>query len=210
MGLSGEGEGEMKDNDASVNDAMFNQHKDWEAEQEREGQRSPMTKEQELIITPEDTIRMLEAFLTAFGRSERKGVATQIYNAMFTVGYRLIPKEEDLPTKSGLVPPKPTGAQLISIERERQMSEEGWDAQHDAKQLKAELAQAAICYAADTAAQYETPNWRDELRSLAIHFWPWDKQWWKPTPNNPIRQLTKAGALIAAEIDRLQRASSHH
>jgi hypothetical protein len=35
-------------------------------------------------------------------------------------------------------------------------------------------------------------------------FWPWDQDWWKPSPD-PIRNLVKAGALIAAEIDRLQR-----
>jgi hypothetical protein len=28
---------------------------------------------------------------------------------------------------------------------------------------------------------------------------------WKPTPGNRIRELEKAGALIAAEIDRLSR-----
>jgi len=38
--------------------------------------------------------------------------------------------------------------------------------------------------------------------------WPWDDEWWKPTPNDRIRELTKAGALIAAEIDRLMRASA--
>jgi len=32
-----------------------------------------------------------------------------------------------------------------------------------------------------------------------------DEKWFKPTPDDHIRQLTKAGALIAAEIDRLQR-----
>lgn len=34
--------------------------------------------------------------------------------------------------------------------------------------------------------------------------WPWDASWWKPSPD-PIANLVKAGALIAAEIDRLQR-----
>ena len=34
--------------------------------------------------------------------------------------------------------------------------------------------------------------------------WPWNLIWWKPTPNDRIRELVKAGALIAAEIDRLQ------
>ncbi len=43
---------------------------------------------------PEMTIRMIEAFLTRYKISGRKGVATQIYNAMITVGYRhcLAPK----------------------------------------------------------------------------------------------------------------------
>ena len=33
--------------------------------------------------------------------------------------------------------------------------------------------------------------------------WPWNVVWWKPTPDDRIRELAKAGALIAAEIDRL-------
>ena len=35
--------------------------------------------------------------------------------------------------------------------------------------------------------------------------WPFDAIWLKLT-DDPIRNLVKAGALIAAEIDRLQRA----
>ena len=38
-----------------------------------------------------------------------------------------------------------------------------------------------------------------------IEYWPWDMKWWKPSDEDPIRNLVKAGALIAAEIDRLQR-----
>lgn len=37
--------------------------------------------------------------------------------------------------------------------------------------------------------------------------WPWDVSWWKPSAD-PERNLVKAGALIAAEIDRLHRG--HH
>lgn len=37
-------------------------------------------------------------------------------------------------------------------------------------------------------------------------WWPWDESWWRPS-DDPIRNLEKAGALIAAEIDRLQRAA---
>lgn len=38
--------------------------------------------------------------------------------------------------------------------------------------------------------------------------WPFDASWWKPS-NDPIRNLIKAGALIAAEIDRLQRLAAN-
>jgi hypothetical protein len=34
-------------------------------------------------------------------------------------------------------------------------------------------------------------------------WWPWRWEWWKP--GNRVRELEKAGALIAAEIDRLSR-----
>jgi len=34
---------------------------------------------------------------------------------------------------------------------------------------------------------------------------PFDEEWWKPSPDDPVWQLVKAGALIAAEIDRLRR-----
>lgn len=32
---------------------------------------------------------------------------------------------------------------------------------------------------------------------------PWDNEWWKPSPDDRKRELVKAGALIAAAIDRL-------
>ena len=48
-----------------------------------------MDKIKKTEITPEDTIRMITAFLTAFKKSWRTGIATQIYNALFTIGYRL-------------------------------------------------------------------------------------------------------------------------
>ncbi|MEB3421767.1 hypothetical protein VK682_24660 [Salipiger manganoxidans] len=38
-----------------------------------------------------------------------------------------------------------------------------------------------------------------------LQLWPWDRKWWKPT--TPRRDLVKAGALIVAEIERLDRAA---
>lgn len=87
-----------------------------------------------------------------------------------------------------------TGAELIAEERKRQVEKEGYTAKNDDKQSKRELARAAACYAID------------HVNPTQLGFgWPWDRQCWKPTPDDPVRQLVKAGALIAAEIDRLQR-----
>jgi hypothetical protein len=86
------------------------------------------------------------------------------------------------------------GAELIAIERQRQVAVEGWTPEHDDIHLQGELAEAARCY----CSLVVTKSTR-----LPI-FWPWSHSWWKPS-DDPIRNLVKAGALIAAEIDRLQR-----
>jgi len=83
---------------------------------------------------------------------------------------------------------KPDGVRLILIERLRQIKTEGWSPEHDDQYTKFELLMAAEAYLTGCA---------DE--------WPWDPEWWKPTPGDRIKELVKAGALIAAEIDRLQR-----
>jgi len=83
------------------------------------------------------------------------------------------------------------GIELIEQERERQIHVEGWTSEHDDKHVNNELALAAACYAVpDTFSQ---------------GYWPptWDLSWYKSTTR--IRDLVKAGALIAAEIERLQR-----
>ncbi len=43
-----------------------------------------------------------------------------------------------------------------------------------------------------------------QITEMMATSWPWDEEWWKPD-NDAVRNLAKAGALIAAEIDRLQR-----
>lgn len=94
---------------------------------------------------------------------------------------------------------KVDGASLIAAERQRQITAEGWTPEHDDEHGDGELVQAAACYALP-------PHYRvfDEDAS-APQDWPWDAEWWKP--GDRIRELVKAGALIAAEIDRLRRAS---
>lgn len=86
----------------------------------------------------------------------------------------------------------------IAAERSRQIEEEGWTPEHDDTYTQGELALAAGCYAI-------VPCLPDERFNILTRCWPWHKRWWKPT--NRRRNLVKAGALIVAEIERLDRLS---
>lgn len=91
-----------------------------------------------------------------------------------------------------------TSIQLIAKERKRQINKEHFDIDNDIMfNDLGELAQAASAYA--------YPIWEKD-NSIPKQFPDsWDDKWWKPTPDDRIRELVKAGALIAAEIDRLQK-----
>lgn len=89
--------------------------------------------------------------------------------------------------------------ELIKAERERQINEEGYTPEHDDNEPTSfALSSAALVYACDQ-------NRRHFVRA----FWPWDMKYFKPdttdTIDGRIKELVKAGALIAAEIDRLHR-----
>ncbi len=98
-----------------------------------------------------------------------------------------------------------TGAQLITIERERQLKVLGWSPDHDDEHTNHELAKAAESYLAAVTSPDEESAGNGKQRPAAD--WPWADRHWKPS-DNPIRNLVKAGALIAAEIDRLQREAA--
>ena len=82
-------------------------------------------------------------------------------------------------------------------QRQRQQSVEGWTPEHDDEHGRGEMAMAAVCYINETG----TVN-RNGGRPWG---WPWDASWWKP--NTRRRNLVKAGALIIAEIERIDRAA---
>jgi hypothetical protein len=90
-----------------------------------------------------------------------------------------------------------TGVELIAAERKRQIEQEGWTPEHDDAHSRREMQAAAECYMAYGC----NARWQSQAPML----WPWDDKWWKPSYSDEIRNLVKAGALIAAEIDRLQR-----
>ena len=83
----------------------------------------------------------------------------------------------------------------VISERQRQRSIEGWTSEHDDAYQNSELADAAACYAINAHNQgFSTPE-----------HWPWAPEWWKQS--GPRRDLVKAGALILAEIERIDRAA---
>ena len=107
--------------------------------------------------------------------------------------------------KPGEVEKAKTGAQLIALERSRQLKIEGWSPEHDDEHANFELTLAAVSYAYHVAQPDEDGD--ENGNSRPCHDWPWDKKPWNPS-NDQVRCLVKAGALIAAEIDRLQRLSA--
>lgn len=97
-----------------------------------------------------------------------------------------------------------TGIELISDERNRQISQEGYSLESDDKHARGELAHAAVGYAS-LAAYQSSAHLTSPATTMNPHpQWPWAVCWWKPESSR-IHNLVKAGALIAAEIDRLQR-----
>ena len=115
-----------------------------------------------------------------------------------------------------------TGIELISKERQRQIEEEGWTPEHDSQHTEGELALVAALYA--------TPI---RLFKMMVHGdgdvsfsdpWPWFdtieitrygdgltsqvKAWDKRNKHSRLRKLIIAGALIAAEIDRIHYSSN--
>jgi hypothetical protein len=93
------------------------------------------------------------------------------------------------------------GSERIAAERKRQIEVEGWTPEHDDLNRGGQLAEAAASYL--EAVIWAIPEGAPS-RDLLFADWPWQEKWWKPS-DDPLRNLEKAGALIAAEIDRLLR-----
>ncbi|WP_352474201.1 hypothetical protein [Citrobacter koseri] len=83
----------------------------------------------------------------------------------------------------------------VIAERQRQKAVEGWTSEHDDKYGKSQLLWASSCYVLNTIQPF----------NRIPMDWPWAPEWWKPT--GPRRDLVKAGALILAELERIDRAA---
>ncbi|MCZ8104029.1 MAG: hypothetical protein O9972_39810 [Burkholderiales bacterium] len=96
----------------------------------------------------------------------------------------------------------------VLAERRRQVAVEGWVPAHDDTHAGGEMARAAAIYAMP-------PDYREmdaghiggmHFKEPRPRFWPWSLAWWKPTTRR--RDLVKAGALVLAEIERLDRKAA--
>ena len=112
------------------------------------------------------------------------------------------------------------GAGLIAQERQRQIEKEGWTPEHDDEHDGNELAWMAVCYTAPKQVFRQSVRFGGSVYFLDCFPETWSRQWdkrkydtktdrpidnYKLSPKDRICNLVKAGALIAAEIDRLQR-----
>lgn len=91
------------------------------------------------------------------------------------------------------------GVELINEERARQLGM-GFDEENDAYYTHSELSLAARAYLSAAIDQQHG----DDVVAPPV-YWPWDNKYWKPE-TTVKGNLAKAGALIAAEIDRITAA----
>lgn len=84
----------------------------------------------------------------------------------------------------------------VLAERHRQVEVEGWTVEHDDAHFGSQIARAAACYCLSSEGHV----------SFASDMWRWDPSSFKPTSGR--HDLVKAGALILAEIERLDRAEA--
>ncbi len=92
----------------------------------------------------------------------------------------------------------------VLAERKRQIESEGWTTEHDDAHRDFDLEAAAACYAF-ASCTWPFGSVREVAENAVNTLWPWGLKWWKPT--NRRRNLVKAGALILAAIERLDRTA---
>lgn len=99
-----------------------------------------------------------------------------------------------------------SSARDVLAERHRQINAEGWTPEHDDEHDAGDLACAAAAYALAAGDTLNPQSQGDgEYMVEPPVMWPWDGTWWKPT--GARRNLVKAGALLLAEIERIDRAA---
>lgn len=98
-------------------------------------------------------------------------------------------------------------ARDVLAERARQISGEGFTPEGDDAQADGALARAAGCYAIGPQFIMTHPmgDGAGNILDVPVN-WPWAPGWWKPRSRR--EDLVRAGALILAEIERIDRAEA--
>lgn len=109
-----------------------------------------------------------------------------------------------------------TGVQLIAAERKRQKTKKGYDAEHDEGESAFQLSGAAAMFIANAQNQHfkDHSHYDDkgnvarfQIREIETNkwkeVWPWQDHDGRDKADIKT-SLIKAGALIAAELDRIQ------
>lgn len=111
-----------------------------------------------------------------------------------------------------------SGIQLIAEERQRQIEKLGYDEDHDSMETAFQLSGAAAMYIANAINKdfYDHSHYDDngpcarfqlrqiDSKDMWAEQWPWNDRDGRLS-SDILTSLVTAGALIAAEIDRLKK-----
>ncbi|HEV2187501.1 MAG TPA: hypothetical protein VGR70_09850 [Stellaceae bacterium] len=96
----------------------------------------------------------------------------------------------------------------IWTERRRQIDDKGYAPDDDDRYHRAELASAAASFVVlEIVDRTRTDGWRQVLEGISRDLWPWRLDGRNETYDDR-RKLIVAGALIIAEIERLDRQAA--
>lgn len=117
-----------------------------------------------------------------------------------------VPDDRGLP----LLEPEPEltrAARDVVAERQRQIIDEGFTPAHDDQSHGCgAMSRAAACYARGPQflMMHKMGDGQGNIVDVPVD-WPWAPSWWKPRSRR--EDLVRAGALILAEIERIDRAA---
>ncbi|MBV6787257.1 hypothetical protein KWH02_19120 [Xanthomonas campestris pv. uppalii] len=95
------------------------------------------------------------------------------------------------------------GVAAIAEERARQVQVEGMTPEGDAGYRYGQLTWAAVAYAQLAAMDLQGGGREQIATASPPACWPWGSSWWKP--RDVRRDLVRAGALIAAQLDAIDQ-----
>lgn len=99
------------------------------------------------------------------------------------------------------------GANIIAKERLRQIEKFDWSPAHDDQYVNGELLIYSQYWMSMPELVEARQHTKEVLQSLGLA--GWEDEWFKYDERTPVERLARAGALIAAEIDRVNRLNNN-